>query len=708
MGYIKMPKYEIALPVDSANIKVRRNNINYNLVAGNTFTRTGRDGDDTIIPLCGGDEYAGEVLPRHWRKSHDGVMSNFTAIISGGVVEFTGISNNPCNWAYGWINGTNPIPLVKDLELTIEIEVPVSDSGPPAACGMAIGFQLIPNEIVSNPLLQDDVFMWEVHVNDDGLIVNIYKRIDGAAYTLLFDGSTYDDTSVRDPATDRFRIMRFVFHDSHSGTAYRHIHAYMKQGSSRVLAEAATENELSTSPYDTSDLRFLVAYPSYSVQSRNGTYFATGNVGASTYFRADYPDFEILYEQADADTGKNDVELWDSRGSVTESDWRQVYDEDHGFGTYDAIIQNGTIRLYIDRAAQYGLELFYWNGAAWAQPLDQIIFRLADDLDWLSYPFVTNIEKISTEEIIVNVRVRESATPDDDKYLDIKITLKRGAMMIEFDLREVYPIQDVRVVFMDSTQLRFGYVQDDDIGDDDLNITVNNATMTDNFLVAFDDAGTAVLATLSINEEPNTQFTADDGGSIRILDVDYLDLDDTIVYLGLTPFTDIANLFEEAEDATLFGGATAVADGAASGGQAALLNAQNERVSYDITAGTTLPGGRYIVIFRIRDINQVANDVEIAAYNTTDSVFRNQENAAVLMTATAAYAFYGLVFDITAMDEAGGDTIILYVLKDLVAANEIYVDDILIIPISNGEDWPLDISHATQRTEIDAPRVFEK
>jgi hypothetical protein len=83
--------------------------------------------------------------------------------------------------------------------------------------------------------------------------------------------------------------------------------------------------------------------------------------------------------------------------------------------------------------------------------------------------------------------------------------------------------------------------------------------MTDNFLVAFDDAGVAVLGTVYTDEEPagsvTPSFLASDGGDLVIEDVDSTDVSGTIVWVSLIPFPLVAGLFLEAEDGTITGGA---------------------------------------------------------------------------------------------------------------------------------------------------------
>jgi len=213
--------------------------------------------------------------------------------------------------------------------------------------------------------------------------------------------------------------------------------------------------------------------------------------------------------------------------------------------------------------------------------------------------------------------------------------------------------------------------------------------MTDNVLVAFDDDGTAVLGVMSTLQQPDTRFEGVQGGYFVLRNINVADFDTNKIFFGLIPFSLIANLFIEAEDATSTGDNV---DIAGDSGTSERLDAQNEYVRWDLTAGTHLPVGRYVVLFRLKDSNQVANDAQLFVYNTTDSKYRNQENQDVHTTVTGAWAYYQLIFDIKENDVSDTDTIRIQVLKDTANANDLDVDYFLIVPIGDGESWPKDLA----------------
>jgi hypothetical protein len=232
--------------------------------------------------------------------------------------------------------------------------------------------------------------------------------------------------------------------------------------------------------------------------------------------------------------------------------------------------------------------------------------------------------------------------------------------------------------------------------------------MTDNFLVALDDDGGKALGVLATNEKPDTKFLAEDGAALKLFDIKCTDIPNQLIYLAVIPYADVATMFEESESATLGGGAASGADGTASGGNRAELDAQNEYVRHDLVAGTDIEEGRYLAVLRIYDANQVAGDVELQLYNRTDSAHRSELNTVINLTAGAAWAFLCYAFDVHAQDVTDGDTISVDVKKDLADANTIYVDYLLVVPLGDGEGYPQDIAHNTCFRAFDFERRVEE
>jgi len=188
----------------------------------------------------------------------------------------------------------------------------------------------------------------------------------------------------------------------------------------------------------------------------------------------------------------------------------------------------------------------------------------------------------------------------------------------------------------------------------------------------------------------SARFQCSSGGDVYLQEYYPDDIGNMKVWLAEIPFT-VTKLHKAAEYATLSGGAD-VEDLADDTGASARLNAQNEQVTYYLNPiDTYLPEGRYILLIRMKDTNQVADDCLTVVYNITDGRFMHQENDWTTRTLTGSWAYYQLIFDVVAAD--AGDNVQFLTKKNTATANIIYVDYFLIIPISNGESWPQDLAH---------------
>jgi len=691
-----MPAHIHAFPVSATNIKLKDSKgETYPITLDtDTFNRTGEDGDIPILPLNGGDEFSTDILGGSWHKGWDNNIDTFTASIDSGILRLTGVANQP-------------IPLLDELELTVSMESPIDDTGT-VNRDIRLWFYLTQDKTENDPSTDDNRLDIQLYVNDTGIIYLIEKKVGGAATETLASGYDYTMDTTHSTGDLEATIWRLVFNGK-PGTTGATMSVYLKQSDTLANAESATEHEVTGSPFDVSDLEFNIGYPAYRINTKNATYFGTAydsaNRAASGYLRVTYPtQFKTCYDFTPSDYGKADVCLFDGD---PDSGGVRVYDKDHTF-TDDAYLQNGLIRIQIDTAVQYGLKLYGYIGGSWIQPMNAIRPRLDDSGVNISYPELLSIETdpSNPESITLKVRLRDSATLDLNYYADYEITLKRGSYSMEMECIGVVPTQDVRFGYFNTPTLRFGYAGDDEIGDDDINESGINTTLSDNFMIAFDDEGDAVLAGYTVNKKPTgtARFWANDGGELFFDNVDQADLLSTKFWLYIVPFNDVANLFVEAEDATLGGGASVVVDAAASDGQAVKIDQTvNRFCRYDITAGTTLPAGRYLAVYRARQVD--VEDAKIYAFNITDSEYRNKEGTMVKIILTGSYSYYRVFFDIFDEDVSGGDTIALFFEKDDADTDEIRIDYFLIIPLSDGMNLPLDLAHNPLRSITQHPRL---
>jgi len=399
---------------------------------------------------------------------------------------------------------------------------------------------------------------------------------------------------------------------------------------------------------------------------------------------------------------RGEVKVYDTMGSDDEFDWQRVFDVNHQF-VGDCVIENGLIRLWIDESTLYGLKLYYWDGSAWTQLADRILWSGVSQ-----YPFLYSIDNLSPEKVVLKVSFENSAVQDRDKYIDVTISLERSKYFFTIEFEDIRGYgTNAQPQLVKTTPLRFGYVGDSMVGDDDISVYSNNTTISDNFGLAFDPSYPAIIGVI-LNEKPpsgNQAFRAS-GGDLYFrtwTEKEILNLKETIF---LIPFSQVVYLFKEAEDATLGGGATVDTTQTDDSGDSVLLDAQYEKVTYYFTGITDLPKGRYLAVFRAKDTNQVANDVLARVHNTTEDRYLNEENSNVYLTLTSSFAYYFLVFDIT--DDDDGDSLEIKVQKDTASANSIYVDYFLIIPISNGESWPQDLAHNALRTLTEAIKAYKR
>lgn len=117
-------------------------------------------------------------------------------------------------------------------------------------------------------------------------------------------------------------------------------------------------------------------------------------------------------------------------------------------------------------------------------------------------------------------------------------------------------------------------------------------------------------------------------------------------------------------------------DSDAVGDAVELLDAITEVVHYSITQNVyELPEGDYKLLVRLKDANQVADDVQLTVYNTTDAA----SIATDTYTATAAFSYFLLDFTIDSADV--GDSIKLSIDKATANANTITVDFIAFVKV---------------------------
>lgn len=136
----------------------------------------------------------------------------------------------------------------------------------------------------------------------------------------------------------------------------------------------------------------------------------------------------------------------------------------------------------------------------------------------------------------------------------------------------------------------------------------------------------------------------------------------------------VSGQFYNSDDCTSTGSQTVDSDGV--GGYAEVLDASGEKIYFDLTQNDyELPAGDYKIFARVKDTAQVADDVKMEVYNTTDA----SSVASDTFTATAAYGY--VVLDFTTDSTEGGDSIRFSCEKATATANSLSVDFLVFVKV---------------------------
>jgi len=560
-----MPAHIHTFPVSATNIMLKDSKgETYPITLDtDTFNRTGEDGDIPVLPLNGGDEFSTDILSGSWHKGWDSDIDTFTASIDSGILRLTGVAKVAGTGSFGWINNHHPLPLIDELELTVSMESPVDDTGATADRDIRTYFILRGDNAEDDPVNDaDNQLRMAINVDETGLLLQIQKRIGGASASTLASGYDYTMDTNRGTGDLEATIWRLVFNGK-PGTTGATMSVYLKQSDTLANAESATEHEVTGSPFDVSDLAFNIAYPSYEIYTQNTTYFGTAydsaNRAASGYLRVTYPpQFKTCYDFTPSDYGKGDVCLFDGD---PDSDGVRVYDKDHTFTNNEIYLQNGLIRFKLDEMAQYSSRTYGYTDSAWVEA-NSFRPQLVDSSKFLDYHKLLSIEVLSPEKIKLKIRVHDTATEDTDYYMDYYITVYRGGYVFEIEPITVYPIQEYKL-FVDCgfSGGDYGYAGNNKISDNMLNISATNSIMSDNYMIIFNTADKQLMA-VAINEKPDDYFYIHDGKYFRPENSQTSQLGSLKYWIIIVPFANVANLFKEAEDATISASARLYLDGA--------------------------------------------------------------------------------------------------------------------------------------------------
>lgn len=717
-----MPSYEHPLPIGVTDLRILHNGRTFYLdVDEYPVTRVSEQGNVPILYLFGGDEFVGEVLEGHWKKYwQDELVGSqpFTAMVNTATSQlyFKGEAAVAGSVGFGNIKSIHPIPFLNETEITVALEVPVDNTGA-ANRDIDLFFFLTKDYqpyLASN---DTDYIYFQIEVQQTGMVYKVVKR-KAATYTTLFSGTSCTYSTTRGTGDIEAVIYRMVFHDAVPDAEYpqnrNHMHLYLKYGATIADAEDADECECSTSPFDISDMRYNVGYPSLVIASQNTTYFDDGGEGKVGYVRVDYPEgFEIKYDVSEANRVLNEVKLYDGD---PDSGGILVYDVDHEFAD-DPWIDNGILRIEVGEGGlnRPYLHNYCLQDLSWKR-ITSALVPSTDIGSTIPYPYLQRVVCISPEKVVLRLKFLDTLG-EYDVWVEADLTLKRGANYVIWNNYKLNPPDEFEM-YLWAYARQWMYVGDDELAIDDLNVDASNYTMSDNFMVVFDDdTGSTDLfiyffsAFNKIADEGSQRFFGYRTGTMADSRHGVNDADVYEAVFGCFPWNEfLSSMIEEGEDMT--GAADPVVDATAHAGVYERLNANAEYRTHTKVAGpfatNSLQEGRYLWLVRAKDLNQVANDFWLFVRNSTLTKYRNEEGEKKAHTLTADWVWYGIVFDILQSDEDDQDNIALYVQKATAAANEIAVDIGVIIPIGNGVEWAQDIAHGMMRKSKPARRILEK
>lgn len=555
---------EIALPVNAYNVRLVKDNIEYPVdIDTDGFTRISDDGTIKILTLFDGTEFEEEILDGCWKKGWStGMDSNqaFTAIvdITDAILELQGEADVAGTSGYGWINGNQPIPLLDELEIEFALQVPVDDTGGTASRDIFLRFYLKQDKNETNPTSDDNYIFIGITVDENGLLLQLYKECSGVQ-TKIGDGYNYELDTSRSTGDLEAIVVRLVF-DGKPGTTGAQMYAYIRQNDTLENAELEEEIEFTGSPFDISDLQFSVAYPSILIISQNTTYFDEDNEAKVAYIKTSYPYFEVKYNTPDDDILTTQVKIWDGD---PDSGGVQVFDVDHVFSN-EMYFTNGLLKGTLQGDGLNGLYLWYWNpnNPNYTQGTMQGYFNLDTDGVYCYYAHLVKLISISPKECVFKVIWTDTTTVDHDYYVKADVTVSFGKLYVKIEPTDVYPNQDF---FMQSYILgsRFAYLGKDMnyLPDDELALSGQNATMNDNFMLAFDVDSRPFIMLLATNKKPDgstSRYYSFRGDMIRF--EQWSKPQDLLILFGLIYFENTDNLFYEAEDMTHSGSAREYSD----------------------------------------------------------------------------------------------------------------------------------------------------
>ena len=409
-----------------------------------------------------------------------------------------------------------------------------------------------------------------------------------------------------------------------------------------------------------------------------------------------------------SNTVAGDVKVWDTNSTTapTETDlaakstggvaWSKVLNKEYDFGGNWAVIENGKIAVALrdNVVTNNNFRLFIYVGGVWMLALGD-----RDYTDEYPIQFV-KLESVSPNKVSVKLNYDFSGltnVPGAGSY--DRITVYGGKPIIEFesDLQGGTQWWDISP----NVGNRFGLIFSP--GDMDvIDISFYTSTQSypidgnDNYLLFLGTPKNYILCGATAKKQSGSFLRGvfPISGSFYFRQQTHANSGIKKWFIYFVEF-DTSTLFKEAENGVLSGSAVIDTTQTDDSGDSVRLDNQSDQVAW-AQAGADyaiLPPGTYRVFFRLKDLNQVAGDVELLIHKT-DINFVYQGVDTVTTTAAAAFDYYYMDIVVDGNTVYG---IAPGVKKVTTAANSIWVDYFLIVPLTNGKNFPQDIAHDAMR-----------
>lgn len=408
---------------------------------------------------------------------------------------------------------------------------------------------------------------------------------------------------------------------------------------------------------------------------------------------------DVIYDNTSDEVDVGECKCWDTMNSGDESNWVRVYNKDHEF-TDKCVFENGLIRIELSLSSTrtyFNMYCYVPSTDTWEEELQLFIedngTDPSPDIGISDY----NIVHISSDKIIINP---EQYSVGYKRF----ISMERGKTWTEFYTSGITGDREDRISEWGSApdKSRFAYlpVTASPIlydGMFDTTTTTITSVNSDNYTMLLSpdhDYQLFGIAAVGNSFDQTLQASYDvTGDNGKKYGLRGRTSGDNKTMVGGIETGDMSAMFKECEDMLQGSGVTYYTGVDASpktGNTGSTLDADAETIQYYFIAGTDLPLGTYKLFIRAKDSNQVADDLRIDVWNSTEST--SILPSIEYKTLTSSWAYYSI--DVTLSSEIDGDNILVHLSKETATANTIDLDYVLWVPITspNG-NFPQDIAH---------------